>query len=75
MARELRGDIQGLRAVAVLVVIATHALDTGALPPSQDNRPGEIAPSATRLAAYLRCSKPQATQVRAMINEQGARAS
>lgn len=52
-----------------LVVITEFALQQGLLAPSQDNKAGEIAPSASKIASYLRISKEHAREVRDRVNE------
>lgn len=51
-----------------LVVIAEFAVRQGLLAPSQDNKPGEIAPSASKLATFFRISKERAGELRAEVN-------
>lgn len=51
-----------------LVVIAEFAVQQGLLAPSQDNRPGEIAPSASKLASFFRISKENARELRDAMN-------
>ncbi|UKD50747.1 hypothetical protein L3Q65_00030 (plasmid) [Amycolatopsis sp. FU40] len=55
-----------------LVAVAEFALRQGLLAPSQDNKPGEIAPSASKLATFFRISKENAAHVRDRVNARGA---
>lgn len=60
---------EGLRDLAV---IAEFAVQQGLLAPSQDNKPGEIAPSASKLAAFFRISKENARGLRDAVNARTA---
>ena len=51
-----------------LVVIAEFAVQQGLLAPSQDNKPGEIAPSASKLASFFHISKENARELRDAVN-------
>jgi hypothetical protein len=51
-----------------LVVVTEFALHQGLLAPSQTNKPGEIAPSAYKLASFLHISKTDAAKVRDAVN-------
>lgn len=55
-----------------LVAVAEFALRQGLLSPSQDNKPGEVAPSASKLASFFRISKENAAHVRDQVNARGA---
>lgn len=60
---------EGLRDLAV---IAEFAVQQGLIPPSQDNKPGETAPSASKLASYFRISKESARELRDVVNARTA---
>lgn len=51
-----------------LVVVAEFAVRQGLIPAGQDNKPGELAPSASKLAAFFRISKENAAYVRDALN-------
>lgn len=51
-----------------LVVITEFALRQGLLPPSQTNEVGDVAPSASKIATFLRISKERAAAVRDAVN-------
>ncbi|WP_141566421.1 hypothetical protein [Pseudonocardia sp. N23] len=55
-----------------LVVIVEWALAHELVAPSQDNKPGEVAPSTSKIASYFRVSKTNAAAVRAEINARAA---
>lgn len=55
-----------------LVVNTEFALAQGLLAPSQDNKPGETAPSASKIAGLFRINKADAGAVRDAVNARAA---
>ncbi len=55
-----------------LVVNVEFALAQGLLAPSQDNGPGEVAPSASKIAQLFRVNKADAGSVRDAVNARAA---
>ncbi|MFC7655461.1 hypothetical protein ACFQ34_32760 [Pseudonocardia benzenivorans] len=58
-----------------LAVIVEWALARELVAPSQDNKPGEIAPSTSKIASYFHVSKTNAAAVRAEVNARAAAAA
>ena len=53
-----------------LAAVAALSMQHGLLEPSRDNKAGETAPSASRLATFFKISKPDAMAVRNAVNAQ-----
>jgi len=51
-----------------IVLKVQFAVEQGLLPPSQSNKEGETAPSASRIASFFRISKSDAAYVRDAVN-------
>ena len=76
-----RGDAQilaklhgeaGREGLRDLIVVTEFALKEGLLSPSQDNKPGEVAPSASKIASFFRINKTDAGLVREEVNTRAA---
>jgi hypothetical protein len=72
-----RGDAEALQKlygeaeqdrIRELVLLAEFAVQQGLLAPSQDNKDGETAPSATKIAAFFKIRKDVACAVRDAVN-------
>ncbi|WP_143028112.1 hypothetical protein [Lentzea albidocapillata] len=68
---KLHGEA-GREGLRDLVVVTEFALKEKLLVPSQDNKPGEVAPSATKIASFFRINKTDAALVREEVNTRAA---